>query len=79
MATDPRRTEGILSGAPGGDVGALIEGARALARTAERRYVTPDDVRRTARELLPTRILMRDPDADPRGIVSAILDVVEVP
>ena len=78
-ATDPRRTEGILSGARISDAGALIESARASARSAGRPYVVPDDVRRSALEILPTRIMMKDPDKDPRVTVRAILDVVDVP
>jgi MoxR-like ATPase len=78
-ATDPRLTEGILVGAPPTSSRPIIAAARAHARTAGRPYANPDDVRRAARELLPSRISMQDPEVDPRGIVRAILDVVEVP
>lgn len=78
-ATDPRRTDGILSGALGSDAASVLDAARIRARTAGRRYVTPADVRVTALEILPGRIMMIDPDVDPRGIVRAILDVVDVP
>jgi MoxR-like ATPase len=78
-ATDPRRTDGILSGALGSDAASVLDAARIQARTAGRRYVTPADVRVAALEILPGRIMMIDPDVDPRGIVGAILDVVEVP
>ena len=78
-ATDPQLTDGILSGALGSDAASVIDAARIRARTAGRRHVTPADVRGAALEVLPTRIMMMDPDVDPRGIVRAILDVVEVP
>jgi MoxR-like ATPase len=78
-ATDPRRTDGILSGARGTDAISVLDAARIRARTAGRRYVTPVDVRGAALEILPGRIMMIDPDVDPRGIVRAILDVVDVP
>jgi MoxR-like ATPase len=78
-ATDPRRTDGILSGALGSDAASVLDAARIRARTAGRRYVTPADVRGAVLEILPGRIMMIDPDVDPRGIVRAILDVVDVP
>jgi MoxR-like ATPase len=78
-ATDPRRTDGILSGALGSDAASVLDAARIRARSAGRRYVTPADVRVATLEILPERIMMIDPDIDPRGIVRAILDVVEVP
>jgi MoxR-like ATPase len=78
-ATDPRRTDGILSGALGSDAASVLDAARLQARAAARRYVIPTDVRVAALEILPGRIMMIDPDVDPRGIVRAILDVVEVP
>jgi MoxR-like ATPase len=78
-ATDPRRTEGILSGARFADGATVIEAAQVRAHTAGRRFVTPDDVKRSALEILPPRILMADPEGDARWIVRAILDVVEVP
>lgn len=78
-ATDPQRTDGILSGARERDAASVLGAARSRARTAGRRYVTPADVRVATLEILPGRILMIDPDADPRGIVRAILDVVDVP
>jgi len=78
-ATDPRRTDGILSGALERDAASVLAAARIRARTAGRRYVTPADVRVAALEVLPGRIMMIDPDVDPRGIVRAILDVVKVP
>lgn len=78
-ATDPRRTDGILSGALGSDAASVLDAARIRARTAGRRHVTPTDIRVAALEILPGRIMMIDPDIDPRGIVRAILDVVEVP
>jgi MoxR-like ATPase len=78
-ATDPRLTEGILVGAPPTVARPMIAAARAHARTAGRPYANPDDVRRAAHELLPSRIMMQDPAIDPRSIVRAIVDVVEVP
>lgn len=78
-ATDPRLTEGILVGAPPTASRPILAASRAHARDAGRRYATPDDVRRAAHELLPSRIMMQDPEADPRSIVRAIVDVVEVP
>ena len=78
-ATDPRRTEGILSGARERDAASVLDAARIQARTAGRRHVIPGDVRVAALEILPGRIMMIDPDVDPRGIVRAILDVVKVP
>jgi hypothetical protein len=78
-ATAPHRTEGILSGARPGDASLVVDRARALAHAAGRPFVVPDDVRRSALEILPARIMMSDPEADPRGIVRAILDVVDVP
>jgi len=78
-ATDPRRTDGILAGALRSDAASVLDAARIQARTAGRRSVAPADVRVAALEVLPTRIMMIDPDVDPSGIVRAILDVVEVP
>jgi MoxR-like ATPase len=78
-ATDPRRTDGILSGARERDAASVLDAARIRARTAGRRHVTPADVRGAALEILPGRIMMIDPDVDPRGIVRAILDVVKAP
>lgn len=78
-ATDPRRTEGILSGALAGTAIELFASAREHARADARRYVTPTDVQQAARVLLPQRIVMKDPDADATSIVRAILDVVDVP
>jgi len=78
-ATDPRLTEGILIGAPPTASRPILAASRAHARSAGRRYATPDDVRRAAYELLPPRIMMQDAEADPRSIVRAIIDVVEVP
>jgi len=78
-ATDPRRTDGILSGARGSDAASVLDAARIRARTAGRQYVTPADVQVIALEVLPERIMMIDPDVDPRVIVRAILDVVKVP
>jgi MoxR-like ATPase len=78
-ATDPRRTDGILSGALESGAVSVLAAARTQARTAGRRYVTPADVRAAALEILPRRIMMIDPDVDPRGIVRAILDVVKAP
>ncbi len=78
-ATDPRRTEGILSGALESDAVSVLDAARTQASTAGRRHVTPADVRVAALEILPRRIMMIDPDVDPRGIVRAILDVVKAP
>jgi hypothetical protein len=42
-------------------------------------YVVPSDVHRAARELLPPRLVLRDPDADPADLIRAILNIVEVP
>jgi len=78
-ATDPRRTDGILSGALGSDAASVLDAARVQARAAGRRHVTPADVRVAALQILPGRIMMLDPDVDPRGIVRAILDVVKAP
>lgn len=78
-ATDPRRTDGILSGARERDAASVLDAARTQASTAGRRHVTPADVRVAALEILPRRIMMIDPDVDPRGIVRAILDVVKAP
>jgi MoxR-like ATPase len=78
-ATDPRLTDGILSGALGSDARSVLDAARVRARKAGRRYVTPADVRGAALEILPGRIMMIDPEVDPRGIVRAILDVVKEP
>lgn len=78
-ATDPRLTEGILAGAPPTASRPILAAARAHARGDGRRYATPTDVRRAALELLPARIVMQTPEVDPRGIVRAILDVVELP
>lgn len=78
-ATDPSRTEGILSGARMSDAHLLIAAACTRARTENRRYVIPEDVRRCALEVLPAKLLMKDPDADPHSIVRAILSVVDVP
>ena len=78
-ATDPRRTDGILSGALGSDAKSVLDAARIQARKAGRQYVTPADVRVAVLEILPERIMMIDPDVDPRGIVRAILDVVKAP
>ncbi len=78
-ATDPGRTEGIVTGAPASDADRLIDRATQLARDARRPYVVPTDVARAARELLPPRLVLRDPDADPADLVRAILGVVAVP
>jgi hypothetical protein len=78
-ATDPSRTEGIVRGAPAGDAAKVIERASQLARDARRPYVIPAEVARAARELLPPRITLRDPDADPADMVRAIVGVVPVP
>lgn len=78
-ATDPSRTEGIVTGAPAGDVEMVIERAAQLARDAKRPYVIGTEVARAAREILPARIVLRDPDADPADMVRAIIGVVGVP
>lgn len=78
-ATDPGRTDGIVSGAPAGDAQRLIDRATQLARDNRRPYVVPADVARAARELLPPRLVLRDPDGDPADLVRAILGVVAVP
>lgn len=78
-ATDPRLTDGILSGALWSDAASVLDAARVRARTAGRRYVIPTDVRAAALEILPRRIMMIDPEVDPRGIVQAILAVVRSP
>jgi MoxR-like ATPase len=78
-ATEPGRTDGILSGARSSDGEAIVVAACQRARDAGRRYVVPDDVRHVALVVLPGSIVMQRPDADPREIVRAILDVVEVP
>lgn len=78
-ATDPSRTEGIVTGALAGDVEQVIERAAQLARDAKRPYVIPTEVSRAAREILPARIVLRDPDADPADMVRAIVGVVPVP
>ncbi len=78
-ATDPGRTDGILTGAPSSDAQRLIDRSTQLARDNRRPYVVPGDVQRAARELLPPRIVLRDPDADPADLVRAILGVVGVP
>ena len=41
-ATDPSRTEGIVTGAPAGDAHRLIERATQVARDSRRPYVVPD-------------------------------------
>ncbi|MFN0246838.1 MAG: hypothetical protein ACKV2T_08005 [Kofleriaceae bacterium] len=78
-ATDPRLIEGILSGARTTDAALLIDDARRHAITENRRFLTPTDVRRSALEILPTKVLMKDPDADPHGVVRTILAAVDVP
>lgn len=78
-ATDPGRTEGIVTGALAGDATIVIERAAQLARDAKRPYVIPTEIARAAREILPARIVLRDPEADPADMVRAIIGVVPVP
>ncbi len=78
-ATDPTLTDGILVGAPPTALRPILAAARGRGLAAGRRYATADDIYRAALEVLPAQILMQDPNADPRAVVRAILDVVEVP
>lgn len=78
-ATDPSRTEGIVTGALSVDAEEVIARASQLARDAKRPYVIPTEIARAAREILPARIKLRDPDADPADMVRAIVGVVPVP
>ena len=64
----------ILSGALQVDAMRIAERAKQLASAAARRYVVPADVIAAAREILPTRILVR---GDAAAVVADILtDVV---
>jgi MoxR-like ATPase len=62
---------------------AVLRAARAWAATADRDYVTPDDVQDVASAVCSHRVAL-SPEAELRGvsataIVSAVLDEVEVP
>lgn len=78
-ATDPARTEGIVSGATRADHAALVHLARTFARDGGRRHAMPQDIQRAARQHLPSRIILQDPRRDARSLVAAILSIVDVP
>ena len=67
----------ILSGALPIDASRIADRAREIARQAPRRYATPTDAKRAARELLPARIIPRAGTSD--AIVELLLDQIEVP
>lgn len=56
---DPAHADKILSGALPIDATRIADAARDHARATGRAYVTPPDIQRAARELLPSRIITR--------------------
>jgi len=78
----PEHTSHIRPGTPA-DVVAIREASETRAVSLNRSYVTPEDVKASARQLLRDRVLAqaatRHEDVGPDAMLERILDAVAVP